>query len=64
MKQQAGIGILGAAPAVYLGGVADRNEAGAGGDGTSDNRVLPFLDGEYWPGGHSCGEEVAITRVS
>lgn len=40
-----------------LGGVANRNEAGAGGDGTSDNRVLPFLDGEYWPWGHSCSEE-------
>src|SRR5699024_4222023 len=49
-----------------LGGVANCNEAGAGGDGTSDNRVLPFLDGEYWPWCHSCGEEevAAITRVS
>lgn len=67
MKQQAGIGILLAlTTAICWGGVANRNEAGAGGDGTSDNRVLPFLDGEYWPGCHSCGEEevAAITRVS
>ncbi len=66
MKQQAGIGILWRSPQQFAGGVANRNEAGAGGDGTSDNRVLPFLDGEYWPWCHSCGEEAvaAITRVS
>lgn len=50
MKQQAGIGILLALTTAICWGVANRNEAGAGGDGTSDNRVLPFLDGEYWPG--------------
>ena len=37
MKQQAGIGILfGAHQQFAGGGVANRNEAGAGGDGTSD----------------------------
>lgn len=30
-------------PQQFAGGVANRNEAGAGGDGTSDNRVYRFL---------------------
>ncbi|CAI6192520.1 Transporter [Escherichia coli] len=66
MKQQAGIGILLALTTAICWGVANRNEQVLEVMEPSDNRVLPFLDGEYWPWCHSCGEEevAAITRVS
>lgn len=67
MKQQAGIGILLALTTAICWGALP----------IAMKQVLEvmepptivfyrFLDGEYWPGGHSCGEEevAAITRVS
>ncbi|STN23961.1 transporter [Escherichia fergusonii] len=67
MKQQAGIGILlalttaicwGALP-IAMKQVLEVMEP-------PTIVFLPFLDGEYWPWCHSCGEEevAAITRVS
>ncbi len=44
MKQQAALAFFWRSPQQFAGGRCQSHEAGAGGDGTSDNRVLPFLD--------------------
>ncbi len=43
MKQRQALAFFWRSPQQFAGGRCHRNEAGAGGDGTSDNRVLPFL---------------------